>query len=79
MILILNQDQRSFFNPNVPFLGSKFQNGQKVDFELLKLTSALLRRELLKYKVNTIMITSLNIILLTAAELPKRKKLSKIK
>jgi hypothetical protein len=40
----------------------------------LKLPSALLRRELLKYKVNTIMITSLNIILLTAAELPKREK-----
>jgi hypothetical protein len=63
-----------FLTQMSPFWGSKFQNGQKVDFELLKLPSALLRRELLQYKVNTIMIKSLNIILLTAAELPKREK-----
>jgi hypothetical protein len=56
------------------FLGSNFQNGPKVDFELLKLPSAILRREQLQYKVNTITIATLNIILLTAAELPKREK-----
>jgi hypothetical protein len=76
MILILNQDQRSFFATNVPFLRVKISKRTK---SLLKLPSALLRREQLQYKVNTIMITSLNIILLTAAELPNREKESKIK
>jgi hypothetical protein len=61
MILILNQDQRSFFAPNE---GQNF----KTEKSLLKLPSALLRRELLQYKVNKIMITSLNIILLIAAD-----------
>jgi hypothetical protein len=53
---------------------SKCQNGQKVDFDLLKLPSAILRKEQLQYKVNTIKITTLNIIFLTAPELPESEK-----
>jgi hypothetical protein len=45
----------------------------------LKLPSAVLRREQLQYKVTTITIATLNIILLTAAELPIAKRENKIK
>jgi hypothetical protein len=37
MILISNQDQRSFFVPKVPFLRVKISKKTKIDFELLKL------------------------------------------